>query len=215
MNNTLVIIPAAGFGTRMNLQPDQSKEMLPDPGNDNKPLIQWSLDLTKDYSQIVMTRTGKQDLITYLNTAITFVEPGSEWPVTVLESQEHWQDKNLLILPDTRFQPTNIIQQMEEQLDTHDLVFACHEVPDVRLWGKVLLDPFSKKPLQTQEKADIEFKLEGLAWGLIGFKKHVGEALFQSYANKKIFNLSKIKTCVINLSNFKDITRTGQIESHD
>lgn len=215
-NKMLAIIPASGLGTRMNLKPYQAKEMLSDPSNGDKPLIQWSLDLVQN--PLVVSREDKEPLNQYCENnkiELLTVKETKEWPDTVLETISFWDDKNVLILPDTRFQPTDILEQIEKQLETNDLVFAIHEVDDVRNWGKVLLDPFSKKPIQTQEKAGIEFKLEGNAWGLIGFKKHVGEALFQAYSDRKIFNLTKLKVSVIYLTSFKDICRTGQIEQYE
>lgn len=223
-SKTLVIIPCAGYGTRMGMQSNQSKEMLPDPNNNNKPIIDWHLDqesyLMGTLENLVIYRKEKQDLIQHLKTAyqnISYQELPDiegEWPSTVLASKFAWYDKNILVLPDTRYEyQDDLLLTIEKELETHDLVFACHKVDDVRNWGKILLDPFTKKPLSTHEKADIKFKLEGLAWGLIGFKKHVGEQLFQAYLNKTSFTFPKNwKVKVVELESFKDITRTGKVE---
>ncbi len=214
----LIVIPAAGFGTRMNVPTNKSKEMLGDPYNDNKPLIQWTLDLVKDYSKVVITREEKTDLIDYLAEQQIFTllinDTTKEVPNTILYSKEHWEEKNILVFSDTRFTPS-IIEQIDKELETYDLVFPVFPVEDVRLWGKVLLDPFTQRPLATVEKEEIKFKLEGLAWGLIGFKKSIGEKLFQAYLNKEYFTFPKNwKVKVLKLESFKDITRTGTIEEY-
>ena len=63
-----VIIPAAGFGTRVSCAVDESKEMLPDPVN-GRPLIAYSLDICFDLgiNPIVITRPEKRDLISYIS----------------------------------------------------------------------------------------------------------------------------------------------------
>ena len=224
MDKPLIVIPAAGFGTRMGLSPTQSKELLQDPYNDNKPLIQWSLDLTNGYNRVIVTREDKSDLIDYMYSeerlqddkifVSLITDVCKEWPNSVLHSEPHWEEKNILILPDTRFQPLDIVSKIEQELETNDIVFACHKIEDCRQWGKVLLDPFISKPLATIEKEGIEFKLEGLAWGIIGFRNNIGKELFTHYLNKTRFNLTNKKVSVILLERFKDITRTGIIEEY-
>lgn len=223
-SKSLIIIPAAGFGTRMGMKPNQSKELLPDPVN-NEPIIEWHLEKLGKRDVHIITRAEKQDLIDYifekgLSTSIQIIEPKGEWASTVLESQKVWNEDNILVLPDTRWTlnegtlPEDIYPMIEKELETHDLVFAVHKVDDCRLWGKIQLDPFTKKPLATVEKEDIAFKLEGLAWGLIGFKSKVGAELFQAYTEKgKWFRFPKNwKVKIIELESFKDITRTGKIK---
>lgn len=227
MDKTLIIVPSAGFGTRIGMTPNSSKELLVDPNNDNKPLIEWCLDLTPQdqYDHVIITREAKQDLIDYLcqenkqifTTLINKDDESKEWPNSVLQSKIHWTESNILVLPDTRFQPTSIIKDIEKELQNGaDLVFAIHKVDDVRQWGKVFLDPFSGKPLTTQEKPNIEFKLEGLAWGVVGFKSKIGEELFQAYLERKTLTFPKTwKVKVLELQSFKDITRNETIEPYD
>lgn len=213
----LVILPCAGFGTRMNLQPNESKELLLDPVN-NEPIINWHLEKIKDKEKLVITRKEKQDLIQYLDTAIEIIEPTGEWPSTILQSEKHWKNKNVLILSDTRWSlgqetlPEDVYSQIEKELETNQIVFAIHEVEDIRLWGKVFISPFSGKVLSTQEKPNIEFKLKGMAWGLIGFRKEIGKTLFEAYEERRVLDLSKVKTSVIKLDKFQDITRNGKVE---
>lgn len=222
MKNIKFIIPCVGTGTRMNMKFDQSKEMLPDPSNDNKPLIRWHLDnLQKfDFPILIITRKEKIDLIEYVKNIknielIILDEITKEWPETILKSKNEWSDINILILPDTRFKPLDTLDLLIKESIKNSICFCVHKVDDIRNWGKVLLDPFSHKVLNTQEKSDIKFKLDGLAWGLISYEKHLGEALFKAYLDRTIFDLTKIKTSCIILESFKDITRTGKIESYE
>ena len=89
------IIPCAGFGTRMAMQPNQSKEMLTDPVT-GKYLIDYSLDLCYKYKikPVVISRLEKEDLNSYLRsknvTHISLKEAGKEWAQTVLKSQGLW-----------------------------------------------------------------------------------------------------------------------------
>ncbi len=221
----LIVIPAAGFGTRMNLSPTSSKEMLPDPYNDNKPVIQWILDLVKDYSKIVITREEKEDLIDYLYTdpeddiyVSLIPDTTKEVANTILYSKPHWQEKNILLLPDTRFAPTDIVSKIDEELETHDFVFAVHEVEDIKNWGWV--DIVGNTVMAIQEKPNFYHWKTGynpkkFAWGIIGFRNiDDTEKFFQAYLDRTYFNLTSYKCCVINLTSFKDITRTGKIESY-
>src|SRR6266850_3092271 len=100
------IIPCAGFGTRVGMKSNQSKELLPD--SNNKPLIQYSLDICRLYQidPLVILREEKKDLQEYLKKEkvnyIT-IKPEGEWYDTVLKSQGHWDENNVLMLPDTKF----------------------------------------------------------------------------------------------------------------
>lgn len=225
MTKTLIIIPAAGYGTRMGLLPHESKELIPDPYNDNKPLIDWHLDLAKEETnKLVITREEKTDLIDYLAEEQIFTllinDVSKEWPNSVLYSKISWEETNILVLPDTRWKydetKSCIIWDIQKELETHDLVFAVHEVEDVSKWGFVNLNLFPKIPTieGTQEKPPKTGKDEGFAWGIIGFRNNVGEELFQAYLDKTYFDLTKFKTSVIFLDKFQDVCRTGKIEEY-
>lgn len=221
INKTLIVIPAAGFGTRMNLEPHQSKEMLPDPYNDNKPLIDWHLDNVDPYETVIVTRKEKKDLIKHIankNFAWMTIKGDQEWPATILATSHHWRDSNIVLLPDTRFEPKNILAEIDKELETHDLVFAVHEVDDLYKWGWVNTDSESKLALGTQEKP-IYYQTKyifnpNLAWGIIGFRYTVGENLFQAYLDKTYFDLNPYKVKILFLDKFMDITRTGKIENY-
>ena len=117
------IIPCAGYGTRMNLEPTESKEMLIDPIT-NEPIIKYHLDLCDTYGldPVIITRPEKTDLIDYCTSAgaeiVLFANPPDEWPDSILASYYAWDATNILLLPDTRFEPTNIIQKIIDDLNS-------------------------------------------------------------------------------------------------
>lgn len=209
MMNYKAIIPCAGFGTRMNMTSNQSKEMIIDPKTQS-PLIDYTLGLCAVYrlNPLIITRSEKKDLIEYLKLKnIHFIindDPG-EWMDSVLSSQHHWLDNNILLLPDTRFQPISVVGAIKEKLNNNDLAFATHKVDDVRAWGSI-------KDGQLTEKSSV-FE-PGNAWGIIGFKKEVGLDLFFSMKERDKPIKLKNYECV-ELKSFIDLTRTGKIEKYE
>lgn len=204
---SLAIIPCCGFGKRMNLSPNQSKEMLPGPNGD--PLIDYSLNLCayNKLEPLILVRKEKKDLIKHLekrNINYIIMKPGKEWAETVYNSNDHWREDNFLILPDTRFESSDIINQMKKSLEFGcNVVFALHEVPDIKNWGEVKIYGYSEKPKETGN---------GQAWGIIGFKKESGLNLFKSMQEKKLWNFHEPYTNFLFLDKFKDLTRTGKVE---
>lgn len=196
------IIPAAGYGTRMNLKPGQSKEMLPDPSNGGLPMIQRTLDFAID--PLVIIRSDKLDLINYCKDKVEclLLKPSNdEWPVTVLRSRPHWERLNVLVLPDTNL---TSVDYHTVRLKAEKLMFAVHSVEDVSQWGHVTIDKTEEKPLLGGN---------GWAWGCIGFSDMIGEALFSSYANKTPFYFKPGSVDYAHLSSgFKDRTRNGVLE---
>lgn len=202
------IIPAAGYGTRMGMRPDQSKEMLTDPERPGQPIIQWCLDRCKEIraEPLVVVRKEKKDLIQYLmDEGILFlvVEPGKEWADTVLKTQSYWAEHNLLILPDTRWEIvpytySGFLPEMEDS--PYDLVVYIHKVPDVSKWGEIVS---MNSVIAIKEKPTD--RLPGQAWGMLRFSKFIGEELFKSMASSKLYLRAGVKT--VNLEYFKDITR--------
>lgn len=199
------IIPAAGLGTRMGMRPDQSKEMLPDRNHMGKPLIQWCLDLCKAFNidPIVITREDKKDLRQYLfNNGIEFmdIKPEGEWNDTVLKSQEHWEEDNILILPDTRFDRIRCIEDIQRSLSLgNNAVLAVHEVTDPSKWGIIKDYKLIEKPKDLRGKQ--------MAWGLIGFKDYYGVELFNNMSNNG-YVLKDIGFTFLN--KFEDLTRNGK-----
>lgn len=203
------IVPAAGFGTRMGMKPNESKEMLIDPSTGYR-LIDNVLRLANltGASVHVITRKEKIDLIEYLatknNVTVQIIEPEGEWADTVLASREHWDEHNVLILPDTKWDPLlTTLEQIEESLKLGcETVFALHKVRDASKWGAIGYYEVTEKPTLGGE---------GYAWGLIGFNNSFdSHALFSTMCEKnEPFVLEN--TSFIFLDSFKDLTRTGKL----
>jgi len=204
------IIPCCGFGTRVNMLPNESKEMLPDPDMFDSPsrvhIIDYSISFCKQHYLLphIISRPEKVGLNEYIKyhtegVSLQMHTPVGEWPLTVLASKDFWEEDNLLILPDTRFSyPHQAIQQMKHSLDMGcQAVIFTHEVKDPDKWGIIKDYTIHEKPTK--------FTSPQTAWGLIAFKKDYGEILFDSMARKEPFSLTD--TAFIKLSHFEDITR--------
>lgn len=202
---TRLILPCAGYGTRMQMSLDKSKELLEYKG---KPLIEFSLSLaaTFDLTPLVITRAEKQDLIQYckereIETKI--IEVSGEWPDTILKSQDKWTNDNILMLPDTVFDPEEetIASLIMGLRLGNNAVFALHKVEDPSKWGVIDDYVLHEKPTHLTK---------GYAWGVIGFKGSYGKTIF-SHCSKK-YPLILHNTGFTYMNNFKDLTRTGKIE---
>ena len=199
-----LILPSAGFGTRMNMPIDQSKELLLYNG---KPLIEFSLGLAKYFNlrPLVITRKEKTDLIQYCdekNIDIEIITPEGEWANTVLMSEPFWEKDNILVLPDTFFTDVNwvfnnIINDL--QIGQVSASFAVHKVEDSSKWGVIKDDRLYEKP---------DFTDPGLAWGIIGFKKDYGKVLFENCQKGKFIELTNYN--IVKLESFEDLTRNGK-----
>lgn len=199
------IIPAAGFGTRLKMKPNQSKEMLTDNIYGYEHIIDFAIHFCKinDIEPFVITREDKKDLIKYLKkNKIKYMlyEPkkDEEWYDTVIASKEHWVEENLLLLPDTRFRSLFLGEQIENSLKLgNNAVLVLHKVDNPSKWGIINKYQLLEKPTN--------LKCSQWAWGLIGFKKEYGEYLFTKYYTE---NGYRLKDCgFMFLNSFKDITR--------
>lgn len=196
------IIPAAGFGTRMGMKIDESKELLIDPET-NAPIIQYSLDLCNKYNlePVVVTRAEKRDLIDYCDrqhVLTQIIVPEGEWMNTVLMSSNYWDRDNILILPDTRFNPTDVILEMKKDLELGARTsIALHKVPDADKWCIVRSYTLMEKPKC--------YPGEQYAFGLIAFTKAEGRAIFTELKDSKV--ALPYNSSFRYLENFKDITR--------
>lgn len=196
------IIPCSGFGTRLGMALDQSKEMLPDNTYGAEHLIDFTLQFCKinNIEPFVITRKDKKDLIAYLNSLnVPFMlyEPKlrQDWYHTVLASKDHWAEENILILPDTRFGPL-FLGEMEKSLKLGtNAVFALHKVDNPEKWGIINDYKLYEKPKK--------LKGQQLAWGLIGFRKSYGRFLFANM--KYIIKLRNVSFTFLDF--FKDVTR--------
>lgn len=193
------IIPCAGYGTRMNMKPTESKELTLYKG---LPLIEYSLHACKreGIHPHVITRAEKTDLIAYCkkqNVACQVIAPQKEWPETVLASKKYWDNDNILILPDTIFEPLSVVSDIVFALKMGSrYAIGVHRVSDVSKWGRVTNSEIAEKP---QDESP------GMAWGMIGFKREHGDYLFSEIAATGKVNL--INTSYVRIKKFKDVTR--------
>jgi dTDP-glucose pyrophosphorylase len=203
MGQYRIIIPCAGFGTRMRMLPHESKELLPD--ETGKPTIEWCLNICEQYSiePIIVTRPEKEEFNKYLdNKNIKYVfDEGKSIGISLLQTKEYWGEYNVIILPDTRFDyPKNFFIDIFNNMKAgNDSVFALFNVDDYHNWGIISNNTFYEKP-------KCEFTEPAYAWGVIGFKKEYGTTLLNSY-NLTSEPLKLNKPGYMFINNFRDISR--------
>jgi len=206
---TKIIIPAAGFGTRVGSP--EAKEML--ILQDQQPLIDFAIQLAKENQAVahVITRKEKKSLIAHLQNQtavnIQLIEPSKEWPDTILKSKDFWGDYNILILPDTRFAPTSIIPQLISDLSNHDITVGYFEPNQLDSWGAFDITSSSYRLI---EKPKQENTKNLKAWGIIGFRKNIGEELFKLILESTLdhqFKSTSFSFKATALEFFNDLTR--------
>lgn len=199
------IIPCAGYGTRLGMAPNESKEMLWDLiGAEH--IIDYSLFLSiaLGFEPLVISRSGKEDLNRYLEkrgvAETVIIDDGEEWYDTILKSYDHWGDNNVVLLPDTRWD--NAVASLKhikycfEKLNSV-MCLGTLEVEDATKWCVVQGDYLFEKP---------KSNISSLAVGVFGFQKEVGQRMFNNFKNKESFEMPKT-TQFVELENFEDITR--------
>lgn len=210
-----VILPAAGFGTRMGSP--ESKEML-FAEDESFPMIQHALDLlAEENCRIVLpTRKEKKSLIDFVtkhspHVIIQIIEKSKEWPDTILQTHPYWLDKNLLILPDTRWSPENEILKLPSLLDSHHFAFSTFTSSVPETWGVFRDQPWAvcDKPPHSVLN---ENKSNTFCWGHIAFQKELGQPLFsnilKSHHSKSFESLPNSTSAgFIRLDSFCDLTR--------
>lgn len=161
---------------------------------------------------VVISRKDKHDLNTFLTSyeskvKLCLIDASEEWTHSVCLSVDYWGEKNILLLPDSRFAPVDILKKIDQSLERFDLSFATFEVQDPSQWGIVLPGDLEivEKPAQVTKQF--------LAWGLIGFRKQAGLSLFEDlrisskdHLFKKIENQN---VGFISLESYQDITRSA------
>lgn len=197
------IIPCAGYGTRMGMKPNKSKELLINPET-NEPLIKWHIDLCKEYNlePIFIVRPEKKDLIKYLkgHRIIKYTPvQNEEWMYTVYNNRQHFSTKNILLLPDTCFSPRNAIVELKNHLEWLEWVLLTHEVPQNQssLWGIYQDECILEKPKDATSTK---------AWGVIAFDISCVNGFKELGETKKIDLRKRVKHDIL-LNEFKDITR--------
>lgn len=208
----LIIVPAAGFGTRVGSP--MAKEMLV-RGSD-KPLIHFVLDLAEAFHwpTHVITRKEKSNLIDYLSAfeenKIQLVEPTIEWPATILNAKDYLHEWNFLILPDTQFSPTTMLKKMWENRNKSLVHYACFSIENYDHWGIVSQknDEYfiSEKCFSNEDPTQFN---SFLAWGFILFHRDafpVFELHLQSTIEKRKMKINYPVTTYL-LDSFVDLGR--------
>lgn len=206
-----VIIPCAGFGTRVGSP--IAKELLPSKINNN-PLIYFIINeaVKRNWNIHIITRKEKTPLIEYVNQfpnlVVQIVEPTKEWPQSILESREYWDEHNLLVLPDTYFSPINVLDDLASLLCCYESLYAVIEKDNYSSWGVV---DTSSKDLKLIEKPTSEMIREThRAWGIIGFHRDAGVEIFKAHLDSTFDHQEKylsIKAKYLPLNQFEDLTR--------
>ena len=206
---TKIIIPAAGFGTRVGSP--EAKEML--ILKDQKPLIDFSLEIADQNHAVahVVTRKEKKSLINYLadkqSVQVQIIEPSREWPDTILKSKSFWGKYNILILPDTRFAPIHIVSELIQNLQEVDITVGYFTPDNFETWGAFDINsPFYRLIEKPKNISTINLK----AWGVIGFRKEIGEELFRLILESTLDHQIKMTSFsfkAIPLDSFEDLTR--------
>jgi hypothetical protein len=214
-----VLIPAAGYGTRMGRP--ESKEMLFRP--DGQRFIDHALNISKKIQAIphVIVRRQKKNLIQHLellNISFQLVDETHDWPETLLLSESNWGDFNLVLLPDTDFGPESVLNDMIVGMQQgNDLVaacFACSKFEDYFLWGVMGSDGKywygCEKPNQNSKLPKTLQPSEIKAWGLFGFSKKRGVLILNKMLESTMdhhWKKQPIKHQFYSLEFFKDLTR--------
>lgn len=209
-----VVLPAAGYGTRMGSP--EAKEMLINPKTGKK-FIQFSLEQAKLIAAdiVLIIRKEKQELKLWvtefcvqndIHLKVIETQPTTEWPETVLASEAYWGDYNILLLPDTDWQAVNLLKTLVSSLLTEklDIIYAVFKTDKLN-WGFVRTDSC----LQLCEKPTTNLDSFS-AWGIIGFTKEVGNALFKAHLDSTFDHQIKsltFKAKTLEMSEFNDRTR--------
>lgn len=201
-----VIIPAAGYGTRMNCKPNESKEMMLVNGY---PMIDWAIKhcLAVELPIIVNTRPEKEDLVRHLLSYAKLgqielhLNPGTEWANTTSKSlalAQNFESQSLLILPDTRFDNIEYILKLFKYTNGWSTFIGTHVVEDPQNWGVIQDEEIIEKPKKSKSN---------LAWGVLSGDYYS----FGSMAANKELNLMGSNVLKVPLINFRDLTRTGKL----
>lgn len=147
------------------------------------PLIEWSLGMAERLKMqaVLVVREEKVDLLEYLQNRdvdTVVISSSQEWPESILKAKDRWADYNLVLLPDTRFAPADVLFKMRDDLrGPYDLSFACHPVKSFATWGVVAEheDCFweAEKPQKMISLSSVVYH----AWGVFGFSQRVGSEL--------------------------------------
>ncbi len=217
--NQLVLIPAAGFGRRMGSPP--AKELLIPLGR-SRNFIDQALYLCRHWQTqaLVVLRKDKYELQQHLQATtspdwvrILAIENSKEWADTCLQAIPELVERNLLLLPDTEFEPQGLGAEMLAAVDSEpsrQLILATFSPPNLSSWGCWQRHPeksdrsqIAEKPSQAAHPAE--------AWGLVAFHRQVARPLFTaiqtSHETQGEWQDLPVKPTIRTLEKFEDLTR--------
>lgn len=214
-----VLLPAAGFGTRVNADYVNGKELLTDP-NTGLPLIQWSIEMARiaKADPLVISRRTKVGLNAEMERQgipCLKVEESAlkEWPDTIILSEQHWERKNLMLLPDTRFPDAqDYIRLVERFLKHSDVVFLTIPLAEQDA-SKFAIYDYMTDWICEKPSEGVESRAQIIC--AIGFNNAVGRKLFEGLSKRgEWFSIPKATISHIQIPWFKDITRSGNVEQY-
>lgn len=181
--------------------------LLDDKG---RPLIEWGLEQARirEWPVHVILRQEKSNLIEFLknysyNISYQCVPETKDWPESLMLSEPYWHQKNIVWLPDTRFEPLEALDVINYQLESRKIVYGVFAVENSMMWGVV-----NEVKNSICEKCQISGPQK--AWGLMGFFKSSGKELFEAHLKstlqKKEVSVSE-KILTVELEKFADLTR--------
>jgi hypothetical protein len=203
LNSPCALIPAAGFGTRMGTPP--AKELLPHPYFKNKNFLEICLESCQklSVSPLVISRKDKTELNDFLSKnkiPYILINHSLDWQDSILQSISLWQEENLVLLPDTYYNPLSQVQMTVMKLKEVSLSFTYFKVSDSKNWGGIKFD--SNEVLIVEKKTGFNY-----AWGHLGFKKEIGSKLFKSLLQDKEFKFHGRFSAQL-IDTFIDLTRS-------
>ncbi|MCX7674642.1 MAG: hypothetical protein N2Z70_02280 [Bdellovibrionaceae bacterium] len=142
-----MIIPAAGWGRRVGSP--AAKELWPHPRFPERSYLSIALERAAQLKlkPLVLSRNTKSELNEWLQAALPSDEflilpETREWVDTLLGSAPYWEEKNLLFLPDTWFEPLGLSQDLVLALEQFEWAWGLHQIlpESISSWG-VLLQP--------------------------------------------------------------------------
>ena len=209
----LLIVPAAGVGRRV--QYPESKEMLLD--ENNLPLIEWALSLAEErnWPVHVISRPEKKNLEAHLNSrkqtidiSLQQIRGSIEYSHSLLMSRGHWRAHNIVILPDTRWEPRSAVDQIAAALQAgHSSCYGTFEADNGAEWGVVSA---GEGALEIAEKCAPPQRAQ--AWGLLGFHREVGDEILAAHLNSHLGRMPvklAANCALVPLQWFQDLTRNG------
>lgn len=209
-----ILLPAAGRGTRMGSP--NSKEVLVNPQY-NIPYIQFAIESVSDLDCQIMiiTRKEKSALVDWANSyqklnsksnvKLFFIDRSDEWPDSILKAKPVWLEKNIVLLPDTDWQPQKQVLKIADRLSEFDAVYGVFSTEKLN-WGFVRITNEGFELVEKPKQSTPEF----MAWGQIGFKREVGEKIFSAHLESTIDHQIKaisVRSSLLYLDSFFDRTR--------